>query len=262
MEVILCAVAGRASLNIRTYRIPKLSGLPSAVACLRISLRFGVVNTVGGDQSGAEGEEDQKVPGRHRGEYGRMMIIAPLERVITIILRVGRSVAWVAIGLMVVVTLLQVVMRYVFNNALAWPDEAARFMMLWMTGLIAPSAYRWGGFVAIDMVKDAMPRLLALLLNLSILIVSLAVLVIALQLGWKHVNSGWLFNSSSLRIPLDLVGGESIRVKLAYMYMSIFVGICLMTLVNVEMILKNLHMLIDPDADYSKVPDQIVMSAE
>ena len=23
--------------------------------------------------------------------------------------------------------------------------------MLWMTGLMAPSAYRWGGFVAIDM---------------------------------------------------------------------------------------------------------------
>jgi len=190
------------------------------------------------------------------------MVIAPLEWAITRILRIGRQIAWVAIGLMVAVTLLQVVMRYVFNSALAWPDEAARFMMLWMTGLIAPSAYRWGGFVAIDMVKDAMPRFAALALNLAILAISLAVLIIALQLGWKHVNSGWLFNSSSLRIPLNWFGGEIVRVKLAYMYMSIFVGMVLMTIVNIEMILKNLHMMIDPKADYRKVPDQIVLSAE
>ena len=63
----------------------------------------------------------------------------------TILLRIGRNFAWVAMGLMVLIICLQIVFRYVFNNALPWPDEAARFLMLWMTGLIAPSAYRWAG---------------------------------------------------------------------------------------------------------------------
>lgn len=189
------------------------------------------------------------------------LIIAPLELVITYMLRLGRWIATAAVGLMVLVILLQVFMRYALNNALPWPDEAARFLMLWMTGLMAPSAYRWGGFVAIEMLQEFIGRRAGIILNLAILVVSLAVLVIALQLGLKHINSGWLFKSSSLKIPLQLIGGESYRVPLAWMYMSIYVGFIGMTLVNVEMILKNLHMLFT-DADYGEVPDQAVMSAE
>lgn len=189
-------------------------------------------------------------------------LILPLQAVITRLLRLGRTVAWIAIGLMVIVTLLQVVFRYIFNNALPWPDEAARFLMLWMTGLIAPSAYRWGGFVSIDLIKDMMGRRAGMVFNLVLLVVSFGVLIVALQLGIKHINSGWLFNSSSLRVPLDWIGGESVRVKLAYMYVSVYVGFVLMTLVNVEMILKSVHMLFDPSADWSEVPDQMVLSAE
>nr|WP_253913317.1 TRAP transporter small permease subunit [Pseudoruegeria sp. HB172150] len=177
-------------------------------------------------------------------------------------MRVGRSIAWVLIGLMVVVILVQVFFRYVLNNALPWPDEAARFLMLWMTGLMAPSAYRWGGFVAIDMFKELLGRRAGLVLNLLLLVIALAVLMVALQLGIRHIKSGWLFNSGSLKVPLDLVGGEPVRMKLAWMYMSIYVGFILMTLVNIEMILKHLHMLWDSSVDYGPVPDQIVMSAE
>ena len=67
------------------------------------------------------------------------------------ILRIGRAIGVVAVALMVVAILIQVFFRYVLNNALPWPDEAARFCMLWMTGLMAPTAFRTGGFVAIDM---------------------------------------------------------------------------------------------------------------
>ena len=46
------------------------------------------------------------------------------------ILKVGRHLAWMALALMVFVILLQVVARYIFNSALPWPDEAARFLYL------------------------------------------------------------------------------------------------------------------------------------
>ena len=189
------------------------------------------------------------------------VIISPLELVITYVLRVGRWIATGAIAVMVAVILLQVFFRYVLNNALAWPDEAARFCMLWMTGLMAPSAYRWGGFVSIDMFQEFLGRRAGIIFNLCILVISFAVLVIALQLGLKHINSGWLFNSSSLKIPMQFIGGDPIRLKLAWMYMSVYVGFIGMIVVNVEMILKNLHMLFT-DADYGEVPDQRVMSAE
>jgi len=165
----------------------------------------------------------------------------------TAVLRIGRSIAWMALAVMVGVILLQVFFRYVLNNALAWPDEAARFLMLWMTGLIAPSAYRWGGFVAIDMVPEALPRVAGLVLNLVLLLVSLAVLAIGLKLGWDHTTGfSGNFNSGSLRIPLDWFGGQMVRVKLRYTYASLLVGMALLTLVNIELLLRTVTALVAP----------------
>ena len=125
------------------------------------------------------------------------------------LLRIGRNIAWFALALMVVVILLQVVFRYVFNSALPWPDEVARFLMLWMTGLIAPSAMRWGGFVAIDMLEMALPKRAGLFLTLILLCLSAIVLVMAIQFGWKHtMGFGGNFDSSSMKLPLDWIGME------------------------------------------------------
>ena len=65
-----------------------------------------------------------------------------------------------------------------------------------------------------------------------------------IKLGLKHVNSGWLFSSATLKVPLSLVGMETIKLKLAYMYSSLWIGLILLTSVNIELILKSLYTLI------------------
>ena len=177
-------------------------------------------------------------------------ILTPISAVLSIILKIGRHIAWFALAVMVAVILLQVVMRYVFNNALAWPEEAARFCMLWMTGLIAPSAMRWGGFVAIDMLPQALPKRLGQLLTLFLLILSAIVLFVSIQFGWKHTfGFGGNFDASAMRIPLDLFGGESIRVKLRYMYGALLAGVFLIFIVNLELILRSIILILDPDQE-------------
>ncbi|CAN0604432.1 unnamed protein product, partial [Ectocarpus sp. 12 AP-2014] len=84
-------------------------------------------------------------------------LLTPFQLWNDVVLPIGQKISIVAIALMVVAILIQVFFRYVLNSALPWPDEAARFMMLWLTGLMAPVAFRQGGFVAIDMVVQAMP---------------------------------------------------------------------------------------------------------
>ena len=177
-----------------------------------------------------------------------MILVNALGTINSFVLRIGRGFGAVAIGLMVVVILLQVFFRYVLNSALPWPDEAARFLMLWMTALIAPSAYRAGGFVAIDTINVVLSERVGRILSLVLLLISLLVLIVAFQLSQKHVNSGWLFASSTLKIPLNLIGMEAVKVKLAWMYMSIAVGIVLLISVNVELVLKNVLLLINPSA--------------
>jgi len=163
-----------------------------------------------------------------------------LQNINTFILRIGRQFAWIAILLMVIVIIIQVFFRYVLNNALPWPDEVARFLMLWMTGLIAPSAYRWGGFVSIDMLQRFLPKTLSNILIFLILIISLTVLLIGFEMGLRHINAGWIFSSSSIKIPYSLLGGKTEAMKLAWMYMSLPVGIFLLISVNIELILRTI----------------------
>ena len=165
------------------------------------------------------------------------------------ILRIGRQLAWIAIFLMVVVILIQVFFRYILNNALPWPDELARFLMLWMTGFIAPSAYRWGGFVSIEMLPKLLPKLIENILLLILLSLSLFILIIGFQLGLQHIKIGWIFESSSIKIPFHLIGGEQQALKLAWMYMSLPVGIFLLILVNIELILRKLFLILKVNFD-------------
>lgn len=179
-----------------------------------------------------------------------LALLRPIAWANTQVLRLGRQVAWIALALMVAVILAQVFFRYVLNAALPWPDEAARFLMLWMTALMAPSAMRWGGFVSIDMVPRALPRVPGLLLTLMLLVLSLAVLVVAIGHGYNHTfGFGGNFNSSSLRLPLDWIGFESVRVKLRYMYGSLFLCVVLLAAVTIELILRTLISLIAPDTE-------------
>ena len=157
------------------------------------------------------------------------------------VLKVGRWISIVAIGLMVLAILIQVFFRYVLNSALPWPDEAARFMMLWLTGFMAPLAYRQGGFVAIDMLIEALPEKLGAALSLVLLVISGAVLFVAVNIGWGEVTGfGGRFATASLYVPTSFDFSEWFRVPRSWMMMSLFVGVVLLLIVNIELILRSL----------------------
>ena len=87
-----------------------------------------------------------------------LAILSVLGRINSVALAVGRTLGYGALALMVIAILLQIFFRYALNNALPWPEEAARGLMIWMMALVAPSAYRHAGFVSIEMVPHMLPR--------------------------------------------------------------------------------------------------------
>ena len=176
-----------------------------------------------------------------------LMLFRPLFTLNSFFMFVGKQVAWIALALMVIVILLGVFFRYVLNDPLSWPDEAARFCMLWMTALVAPSAFRSGGFVAIDTLPRVLPGRISALLNISILLISTVVLYYGMHIGWKHtMGFGGNFESSSLKVPLSLIGLETFKMKLRYMYGSLLVATFLIFLVSIELILKSVFSLFNP----------------
>jgi len=172
-------------------------------------------------------------------------VLWPLQRVNDWLLAIGRALAVIALALMVVFILGQVFFRYVLNDAPNWTEEGARFLMLWMTGFMAPLAFRKGGFVAIDMLERALPRMLSALLTFVLLSIAMLVLVYCVQLGWENVNSlTGRGRSASLRLPLDWFGGERIRFRNNWAYASLFTGFVLLVLVNMELLLRQLIVLL------------------
>jgi len=171
---------------------------------------------------------------------GLTSVLAPIALVNETALRLGRAVGIVAIALMVIAILIQVFFRYVLGNALPWPDEAARFCMLWMTGLMAPTAFRRGGFVAIDMVPLMLPRVLGQVLTLFLLFVSLVVLLVAVNIGWSEVTGfGGKFATAALYLPTSFGFDEWYRVPRSWMMASLLVGVVLLIAVNIELILRS-----------------------
>ncbi|MEM9013189.1 MAG: TRAP transporter small permease subunit [Pseudomonadota bacterium] len=184
----------------------------------------------------------------------------------TVLLRIGRHAAWMALGLMVIIILLQIGARFT-TGALNWTEEAARFLMLWLTGLIAPSAYRWGGFVAIDTIPRALPKTVAHVLLVLLLALSLAVLIVGAGIGWGEVTGfpGTFDTAALYTFFFPSIGDLTVtfgwdRMPRSHMMASLLVGVCLMILVNVELLVKALLGLIAPALELPQDPDQTAMA--
>lgn len=171
-------------------------------------------------------------------------LLWPIQLWNDVVLGVGRWIAIVCIALMVVCILTQVFFRYALNNALPWPDEAARFLMLWMTGLIAPMAYRQGGFVAIDLVLQIINKRLAAVISLLLLFIAGVVLYWAVNIGWSEINSLTARGTTASLYYYDFAAGEWEKLPRRYAFMSLFVGVVLLFIVNVELILRSLITLL------------------
>lgn len=175
------------------------------------------------------------------------------------VLTVGRAVGIVCMALMVFFILIQVFWRYVLSNPLPWPEEAARFLMLWLM-VVAPTALRRGGFVAIDMIQLALPRMVGGILTLCLLLLSLVVLVTAVQIGWSEVTGfSGRFKSSSLYYPTF---DGWVKQPRSWMMASLLVGIAMMISVMVELILRQFAILARREGELVVIPLTATVGAE
>lgn len=161
--------------------------------------------------------------------------IAFIARINEVTCLVGKHAGWVLIGLMTLVILLQVFFRYILGNALTWSEEVARFMMVWMTFLIAPVAYRHGINVSLDFfasrITGRMKELLTIALNLLVILF----LVIFFFESFGLIERGLKLKASTLSI------------KMAYIYMILPISFFLMFLIALELIGRAFQSLLHPE---------------
>lgn len=131
-----------------------------------------------------------------------------------------------------VLVLVQVVMRYVFENSLTWSEEISRYAFVWFVYVSASYAVRYQRHVKFNVLVDlsgkASPilerllRLLALLLWVTFLIV---LFVLAVELVRNQIRSGQV--SPANQVPMWMV------------YLGLPVGLALMSFRVIQHVVRS-----------------------
>ena len=118
---------------------------------------------------------------------------------------VRRLVEWVSAGLMAAITgvvAFQVLTRYVFQHPAAWPEEAARYLFVWVALLGAALGVDRGVHFSLDLLTSRLPDPVARRLAAAL---DLTCAVFAALLAWHGSLLAWRVReqpSAALEIPM------------------------------------------------------------
>ena len=139
---------------------------------------------------------------------------------------------------MTAIVLLQIVYRYVLNDSLIWTEEVSKTMMVWAAFLVAPWAYRNSANVRIEMFSDELPPRLGRFLQLVLNLLVIWIVFVFLGESFGMVERGFSIRAASLPIQ---VGWFFFVVPFAF---------AAMLLVGVELLLRDLLSLFNPDGEF------------
>ena len=101
--------------------------------------------------------------------------------------------AGLVLGLvMILVVVYQVIARHTPVPLASWTEEAARFLFIWATALIAGPAYQRSAYVGVDLLPSLMPDWLfavwARLIHMLVIAFAVVLLMEGFELGLRTMN--------------------------------------------------------------------------
>ena len=97
--------------------------------------------------------------------------------------------------------------RYVLNDSLAWTEETAKFLMVWMVFTGIPIALKSGGHAAIDTLPNALPERGRQFLYTAIYLVILLLMAVLIYQGWGFALNARTQNTATTQISMMYVFG-------------------------------------------------------
>lgn len=152
-----------------------------------------------------------------------------LRKVNRVLLRLCKAALIVMIPLMTVVIFAQVVLRYAFLSPLSWPEELARYLLIWVSCLGAAYALQEGLHISIEFLKRRLSgaiRLVGIVVIHSSLLAFFAFCAVE---GVIYAISEWGQLTTAMRIPMT------------FPIMAIPIGCGIMFMVGLENLAQDLR---------------------
>jgi TRAP-type C4-dicarboxylate transport system permease small subunit len=159
-----------------------------------------------------------------------------LGAVNSLVEKVAVTFAWMMLLAITLLNIVQVFYRYVLNNALSWSEEASLWMMVWITFIILPIAYRKGLNISMMLLRDKLGKnrfefFLRCLFHTIVIVIS----IVCFYYAWEMFKGG-----SRIELP-------ALEISKAWVYAIMPPAWLLLILAAVEGICKDLQGVIDPE---------------
>jgi TRAP-type C4-dicarboxylate transport system permease small subunit len=142
-----------------------------------------------------------------------------IEAVLKCIDRVFFWLAVLTLGGMVVAIFVQVIFRYIIHAPLAWSEELARFLFIWMTFVGGYVAARRGQHIGVEIIQNMLPKIakkaVGVLANLISAVFFCVVAYYCISI-WDRLS---MQHAAALKLPMSFV-------YLGIILGCIFMGLC------------------------------------
>lgn len=140
------------------------------------------------------------------------------------------------LALMSLITLWQVITRFVLQQPSTWSEVTARSLMIWMVYLGLAVVLRTGSLIAIDVLIGALPQAARKLLAVAIAATSLSVLAVMAWFGWTMAQ----------RVAAQAIAGvfnpfTGNTISIAWVYAAIPAGAALSIVAVLARLMDDLH---------------------
>ncbi|MBW2057158.1 MAG: TRAP transporter small permease [Deltaproteobacteria bacterium] len=157
--------------------------------------------------------------------------------------RVNDALLWVCKGgliamvpVMTIIIFVQVILRYVFLAPLRWPEELARYLLVWISLLGSVYALREGLHVSIAFLKDRLTGYAAVVVSVFVHLSLLVFLIFCTVEGLIFSISQWNHLTPAMEIPMTFPN------------MAIPVGCGIMFLIGLENLIRDLKGFRSPES--------------
>lgn len=128
---------------------------------------------------------------------------------------------------LVVITFLQVVMRFVFNHSLPWPEEAAKYLFVWVSWIGISIGAKHREHIKIEIFQKKLPGKAGNILNIVNDIIMIVICLVICYYGIKLVDMLLTTHIKNTVLHMNqAVGTSAIPVGCALMIMRCIQSIC------------------------------------
>lgn len=127
-----------------------------------------------------------------------------LRRFDRTLLAVNRWILIGMLGTMALMVFANVVLRFATDRSILWVEEAARYLMIWLTFVGMGLVLRYGGHLGIDTLQERLPRH-AVIIRASVIAVLLCFFAFMVWVGIRYAVFAWRQTTPVLGVPMGAV---------------------------------------------------------